>query len=421
MLVFVALVGLLSLLGGITFSVPQGYSSQTSTQSGFLRQGVRPLTRYQSDERGPMQSFQESQVTSIGSSVQMPVGLALAALATRGLLRRRAGFKSPEDTYRAVVMGGDARLAMKWLDVLVMGIVTGFYIGIGGTLCTSVGGSAMGLQPGLQRFLFGAIGFPLSIFLTTVAGGQGFTPNVSVIATAFMRNGVDQKLQPARFLYSIRNLMIAFVGNSIGLVTIALLVNLAHLPCLDSCIRTAAYKVHLTWLQAFCRAVLGGWLIGLAVWTSQAAEDIISKFVTIWLCIGAYVMIGLEHCLANIFFVPAAIFAGAPITWSQFIGQNLVPTTIGNAVGGFCLLAVMYRYIFGKTCYFDQDSGSVVCKVSPEDLDKAAPDAPAVSHAAPAVSPAAPAVSPAAPKRVVQPPASAPRVSASRFIKTTEG
>jgi formate transporter len=370
MLAVFALVGILSLLGGITFSVPQGFSLQTSTQSGFLRPGARPLTRYQPDERGLMQSFQEPETTSIGSSIKMPVGFALAALATRRLLRRRAGFKSPEDTYRAVVMGGDARLAMKWLDVLVMGIVTGFYIGIGGTLCTSVGGSAMGLQPGLQRFLFGAIGFPLSIFLTTVAGGQGFTPNVSVIATAFMRNGVDQKLQPARFLYSIRNLSIAFVGNAIGLVTIALLVNLAHLPCLDSCIRTAAYKVHLTWLQAFCRAIMGGWLIGLAVWTSQAAEDIISKFVTIWLCIGAYVMIGLEHCLANIFFVPAAIFAGAPITWSQFIGQNLIPTTIGNAVGGFCLLAVMYRYIFGKTCYFDSDSGSVVCQVSPDDLER---------------------------------------------------
>ena len=98
----------------------------------------------------------------------------------------------------AVLAGGEARLAAPAGEVILSSIVTGFYIGFGGVLCSTVGGSALGLPPGLQRFLFGAVGFPLSIFLTTIAGGQGFTPNVSVMATAFMRKGADRDLQPDR-------------------------------------------------------------------------------------------------------------------------------------------------------------------------------------------------------------------------------
>jgi len=128
------------------------------------------------------------------SALSAAVGVAAGA-ASR--MSRRAT-KSPEDTYRAVIAGGDVRMAATPSEVILSGIVTGFYIGFGGVLCSTVGGSALGLPPGLQRFLFGAIGFPLSIFLTTIAGGQGFTPNVSVMATAFMRKGADRDLQPER-------------------------------------------------------------------------------------------------------------------------------------------------------------------------------------------------------------------------------
>merc|ERR1712072_977521 len=96
------------------------------------------------------------------------------------------------------------------------------------------------------------------------------------------------------------------------------------------------------------RGIFGGWLIGLAVWTSVAAKDVKSKFVTIWLCISTYVICQYEHCLANIFFVPCAIFAGAPITWSTFIMANLIPSTIGNFLGGSVGLALSQRLTLGS-------------------------------------------------------------------------
>ena len=126
------------------------------------------------------------------------------------------------------------------------------------------------------------------------------------------------------------NLGYAFFGNAIGLITIAYLANLAFLPAVPAAMLIAKHKVEHTFTEIVVRGILGGWLIGLAIWCSQAADDVASKFVCIWLCISTYVICQYEHCLANLFFVPCAIFAGAKITWGQFIMQNLIPTTIGN-------------------------------------------------------------------------------------------
>ena len=116
------------------------------------------------------------------------------------------------------------------------GIVTGFYIGFGGVLCSTVGGSALDLPPGLQRFLFGAVGFPLSIFLTTIAGGQGFTPNVAVMASTVLRQGTADEDKSIAFGTMLQNLFYAYVGNAIGLITIAYLANLGNLPAVPAAV-----------------------------------------------------------------------------------------------------------------------------------------------------------------------------------------
>lgn len=278
-------------------------------------------------------------------------GAALGLSATAGVLvgvrAKAAGRRasslvlSPEETYERVVKAGAGRLKQSAFEALLDGIITGFYIGFGGILCSSVGGSAMSLAPGVQRFLFGAVGFPLSIFLTTIAGGQGFTPNVSVLASAYMRGH-------GRLHSLIKNLIFVYLGNVIGLLTIAKLANVAALPAVAAAIEIAKHKCSLTFLQVLTRGVLGGWLIGLAVWTSVAAQDVMSKFITIWLCISTYVICQYEHCLANLFFVPCAILAGAPITWSTFIHSNLIPATIGNTIGAAIMLAGSYRFTFGR-------------------------------------------------------------------------
>jgi hypothetical protein len=57
---------------------------------------------------------------------------------------------------------------------------------------------------------------------------------------------------------------------------------------------------------------------------------------------------GFEHCVANMFVIPLAMQLGAPISVSTFIVKNLIPSTLGNLIGGGVFVASMYGLAFGE-------------------------------------------------------------------------
>jgi len=62
----------------------------------------------------------------------------------------------------------------------------------------------------------------------------------------------------------------------------------------------------------------------------------------------AFVTLGFEHSVANMFFVPAGIFNGANVTWVQFLINNLLPSTLGNIVGGAFFVGFVYWWLYGN-------------------------------------------------------------------------
>ena len=54
-----------------------------------------------------------------------------------------------------------------------------------------------------------------------------------------------------------------------------------------------------------------------------------------------FVLIGLQHFVANMFIIPAGIFAGANVTWSQFF-FNMIPVFLGNVTGGAAFVGASY-------------------------------------------------------------------------------
>ena len=64
--------------------------------------------------------------------------------------------------------------------------------------------------------------------------------------------------------------------------------------------------------QIFLRALGCNWLVCLAVWVAMTAEDTGGKILGIFFPIMAFVAIGFDHVVANMFFLPAAIFAEVP-------------------------------------------------------------------------------------------------------------
>ena len=104
--------------------------------------------------------------------------------------------------------------------------------------------------------------------------------------------------------------------------------------------------MQLSFVEAFLRGVLCNTLVCLAVWLCLAAHDVASKVVAIVFPISAFVAMGFEHSVANMYFIPVAMLSGsAQISLTHFLAQ-LGAVTLDNVVGGSIFVALIYWVIY---------------------------------------------------------------------------
>lgn len=99
--------------------------------------------------------------------------------------------------------------------------------------------------------------------------------------------------------------------------------------------------------QAFVRGIMCNWLVCCAVWMAAAATTLPGKTMGCWLPVTAFVTMGLEHSVANMFFVTMGIALGAKVTFGQFLMTNLLPVTLGNTLAGVLCMATAYALCYG--------------------------------------------------------------------------
>lgn len=255
--------------------------------------------------------------------------------------------KASELVYEVRSVANSKKGANNW-QTLVLAILGGAYIAIGSILAIEVGGGVPGIaaeNPGLQKFLFGAV-FPLGLLLIVVAGGELFTGNTSYFVPSVASKEYG-------FRVPFKNWAIVYIGNFIGAIFVAYFLTyqtglFKSDPWLSSCIDIAKHKTHNSFWVTMLKGIGCNWLVALAMWKSYAAKDITGKFFAIWMPVMGFVAIGFEHSIANMFFIPTAIFYGADITWSDFIVNNLIPATIGNIIGGAFFVGFLYWFAYEK-------------------------------------------------------------------------
>jgi formate/nitrite transporter len=123
----------------------------------------------------------------------------------------------------------------------------------------------------------------------------------------------------------------------------------------DQYIKIAAVKCALPFWQAFCRAVLCNLLVCLAIWMAIAGRSVFDKAVAIVFPISAFVAAGFEHCVANMYFIPMAMFLlsadpSATALHTEISGaglmRNMIPVILGNLTGGSVLVGLVYYLIY---------------------------------------------------------------------------
>jgi len=96
----------------------------------------------------------------------------------------------------------------------------------------------------------------------------------------------------------------------------------------------------------------------LGVWLAISAEDIGGKILGIFFPITAFVAMGFDHVVANMFFLPAAIFAHVPgMTWAHAL-NNIFFALIGNIVGAVLFVALAYWYLYLRGAPSDRTAGA---------------------------------------------------------------
>jgi formate/nitrite transporter FocA (FNT family) len=95
----------------------------------------------------------------------------------------------------------------------------------------------------------------------------------------------------------------------------------------------------------FARAILCNALVCLAVWLSFAATDVAGKILALVLPVAAFVALGLEHSIANMYLLPAGLYAGAQAAISE-AAINILIASAGNVLGGAGGVAMAYRFAF---------------------------------------------------------------------------
>lgn len=245
----------------------------------------------------------------------------------------------PAEIAQLVERAGVAKAALPARQTLALAVLAGAFIGFGGAAYTMVmTGVDAGVGP--ARFLGGVV-FSLGLILVIVGGAELFTGNALMVMAA-----VDRRI---RLRALLRNWGLVYAGNAAGAAGLALAFGFSGL--LDTAMgetaaRIADGKAALDPLAAFLRGALCNALVCLAVWLTFAARSVTGKILAILWPISGFVLLGLEHSVANMYLLPQGVLAGSAAPVAGLLG-NLFWVTLGNIVGGAGGVALSYRFAYG--------------------------------------------------------------------------
>lgn len=214
------------------------------------------------------------------------------------------------------------------LALLFKAILGGAFVAFG---CFSAHTVSAMLENAGTALIINSLLFPAGLAMILVAGGELFTGN------CMLTLGVCKRcIRPRQLL---ANWAIVYLGNALGAIiigAITIAVRQDNADFVAVAIRAAEKKAALPWGNAFLLGILCNILVCAGVWMSYSSDSSAGKIIAMYFPIVLFVLCGTEHCVANMYYFSAALFAGGSeaLTLSSILLGNLLPATLGNIVGG---------------------------------------------------------------------------------------
>ena len=246
---------------------------------------------------------------------------------------------------------------------LILSFIAGIFIALGAVASTLASFNLLAdpNKIGLGKLIQGLTFTPGLIFVL-LAGGELFTGN-NLMAIAFF----DKKISLKSLL---KSWLIVYLGNFIGSLFVAFLIyksgqwQMADNLLAARVILIANSKVNLTFTEGLILGIFCNFLVCLGVWMAFGAKDYVGKVVSAIFPVVAFVVSGFEHSVANMYYIPAGIFAKnipafvekagltgealSKLNLINMVTKNLIPVTLGNIIGGSILVGLVYFLAYNK-------------------------------------------------------------------------
>lgn len=262
-------------------------------------------------------------------------------------------FFSPAEVARNYLAVGKGKAERAAGSLFAMSILAGMLIAFASVVSATASHSIENV--GIARLVSGAT-FAFGLPMVVITGAELFTGN-NLISIALLHKHTTMSRM-------LRSWAIVYLGNFVGALAIAALCsysgqyNYSAGGLAVSVIKTAAAKCALPFGNAVILGILCNVLVCLGVIMALSAKDNIGRIAGAYMPVFFFVTSGFEHSVANMYYIPAGLFAAMNpayaslaseagvamdgLSWGSFLLNNLLPVTLGNVIGGVAVGCIMW-------------------------------------------------------------------------------
>lgn len=250
-------------------------------------------------------------------------------------------YVKPAELIEEAIQVGEKKAGLSLHDMLVKGFLCGVLLSYATSLAWLV------VSQGLPS-IAGAIVFPVGFVMLVLLGFEMATGNFCLLPLSLAAGRI-------RLSGLLRNWGWVYLGNFMGAVFYAFLFflvvtkfgtsdggGIAEQARLVGQNKTLAYMAigPRGWGAALVSGILCNFMVTVGTLLSFVSRSTIGKIVAMWLPIMTFFALGYEHCIVNMFAIPAAMLLGAPVSGAEWALWNQIPATIGNIIGGAVFTAL---------------------------------------------------------------------------------
>lgn len=269
----------------------------------------------------------------------------------------------PKEIVENYIENSQNKIKTPTKTMILLGLMAGMFIACGASASNVAMHSIDNIA--LSRFIGGCV-FPIGLMMIIFIGGELFTGDCLMIM-----GYMDKKY---KIIHIVKVLLIVYISNLIGSLILAFLVNRSgQLNYTNNLlgaytIKVALNKSSINFTTGIASGILCNIFVCAAVLMATASKNVSGKILAVFFPIFAFVVSGYEHCVANMYYIPAGIFAlnnevyvnkaiseyGITIdqlsnlNWGSFFMKNQLPVTIGNIIGGMFFIGLALYFVHHK-------------------------------------------------------------------------